>query len=78
MCVRITRSLGGVLLGSGGKDEGRFTQEGAKHEHRLHVLLPNGERLLEREWAGPWQQVLWAACGSNWRVAGDSTDSMRL
>ena len=44
--VRITRSTAGVLLGSGGKDEERFTQKGAKHEQHLQVLLPSGECLL--------------------------------
>lgn len=46
VCVRILRSPAGVLLGSGSKDEGRYTQEGAKHNHHLHVLLPSGECLL--------------------------------
>jgi hypothetical protein len=47
VCVRITRSPAGVLLGSGSKDEGKFTPEGAKHDHHLQVLLPSGECLLK-------------------------------
>lgn len=45
VCVRITRSPAGVLLGSGSKDEGM--PKGAKHDHQLQVLLPSGECLLK-------------------------------
>lgn len=44
--VLITRAQAGVLRGTTGKDESRFTVEGAKHDHYLHLILPSGECLL--------------------------------
>jgi|EP01043_Picozoa_sp_COSAG02_P044050 hypothetical protein len=45
---------------------------------RLEDLSADDQAAAQREWAGPWQQVLWAACGSNWRVVGEPSGSMYL
>jgi hypothetical protein len=44
----------------------------------LKDLSAEDQALAQREWAGSWQQVLWATCGNNWRVAGEPSGSMHL
>ena len=65
-----------VTCGACGKERSDHVERSAWV--RLGDLSAADQVLAKRKWAGPWQQVLWATCGDNWRVAGEASSSMCL